>query len=328
MILVTGATGHVGNVLVRKLISAGADIRVLTLPGDNLSSLAGLNVENVEGDISDFDSIQPAFEGVNIVFHLAGIISIMPGHDELLYSVNVKGTRNVVESCLASDVKRLVYTSSVHALKEPPHGTVIDENCAFEPEYSRAGYDHTKALASLEVQNGVKKGLDAVIVCPSGIIGPCDYNVSQMGQVILDYMNGDLKAYIDGAYDFVDVRDVANGLILACEKGKTGESYILSGEKITVPDLLNLLEEITGVKRPSFKIPLWLAKTAGRISTLYYRNREAKPVFTSYSADVLVSNCDISSDKAQKELGYSPRPLKDSVKDSVEWLGKNHQSPD
>lgn len=323
MILVTGATGHVGNVLVRKLLSKGMEVRVITLPGDDLRPLAGLNVENVEGNITDFNSILPAFEGVDKVFHLAGIISIMPGQDEFLYKVNVEGTRNVVETCLEKGVKRLIYTSSVHALKEPPHGTQIDESCSFEPEYSRGGYDRTKSQASLEVVEGVKKGLDAVIVCPSGIIGPCDYNISQMGQLFLNYMNSDMKAYIDGAYDFVDVRDVAQGLILACQKGVTGESYILSGEKITVNELMDTLEELTSVKRPWLKIPQWLAHAAGRIAPLYYHNRKTKPLFTSYSTEVLVSNCDINNNKAIKKLGYAPRPIKESIMDSLEWFKNN-----
>ncbi len=323
MILVTGATGHIGNVLVKKLTSRRMAVRVLILPGDDLRSLDGLDVEIVEGDITDFNSISPLFGDVDIVFHLAGIISIMSGQDELLYRVNVMGTRNVVEACLKNNVDRLIYTSSVHALKEPPHGTPIDETCFYKPEYSRGGYDRTKAQASLEVLEGVKKGLNAVIVCPSGIIGPCDYNISQMGQLILNYMNGDMKAYIEGAYDFVDVRDVAEGLILACRRGESGESYILSGEKITVQELMCALEEITGVKRPWLKVPHWMANAAGKLTPLYYRNRESKPLFTSYSTDVLVSNCNINNFKARKELGYDPRPLKESLKDSVEWFRNN-----
>jgi dihydroflavonol-4-reductase len=322
MILVTGATGHIGNVLVKKLLAQGRRVRILTLPADDLTPMEGLDVEIVEGDIRRPDLILPAFEGVDLVFHLAGIVSIMPG-DELLYQVNVEGTRNVVAACLKTGVKRLVYTSSVHALKEAPHGKVIDESCGYHPESSRGGYDCSKALASLEVLEGVEKGLDAVIVCPSGVIGPCDYNISQMGQLFINYMQGKLKAYVDGAYDFVDVRDVAQGLILASRKGETGESYVLSGEKITVRDLLLLLGEITGVKPPSLKIPLWLVKAAGRLAPLYYRGKNTRPLFTTYSADVLTSNCDISSIKAREELGYSARPLRESIENSIAWFREN-----
>lgn len=319
-ILVTGATGHIGNVLVRKLTSGGRKVRVITLPGDDIKPLSGLNIENMEGNITDYDSILPIFDSVDVVFHLAGMISIMPGQDELLYQVNVEGTRNVVKACLEKNIKRLVYTSSVHALKEPPHGTEINETCSFEPEHSRGGYDRTKAIASLEVLEGVKKGLNAVIVCPSGVIGPYDYNISQMGQLVLNYTNGAMKTYIDGAYDFVDVRDVVQGLILACQNGKNGEIYILSGEKITVNELMITLEDITKIKRPWLKIPHWLASTVGKIAPIYYKNRDNKPLFTSYSMEVLLSNCDISNSKAKKEIGYNPRPMKESIKDSVKWF--------
>jgi dihydroflavonol-4-reductase len=288
----------------------------------DLKPIDGLDVEIIEGDVNDFKSLLNAFEGAKIVFHLAGMVSIMPD-DDLIYKVNVEGTRNVVKACVETGVRRLVYTSSVHALKEPPHGTVIDENCPYEPEASRGDYDRSKAMASLEIIKGVENGLDAVMILPSGIMGPCDYNISQMGHLITNYIRGDMKAYMDGAYDFVDVRDVAKGIILACKYGKPGESYLLSGEKITVKELLILLEKLTGKKQPFIKIPLWLAKAAGKLTPTYYRAKKTKPLFTSYSAEVLCSNCNINSDKARLELGYSTRPLEKTIKDTVEWFQKN-----
>lgn len=324
MIVVTGGTGHIGNVLVRRLIEQGKEVKIFTLPSESLKSVKGLDVEIVKGDVRDIDSLISAFEGAEVVYHLAGIISILPDKNGLLYDVNVNGTRNVVNACIKTGVKRLIYTSSVHALKEPPKGTIIDENCKFEPQHSRGGYDETKALASLEVLKGIKKGLEAVIVCPSGIIGPYDYHISQMGTLFIYYMNGSMKAYLDGAYDFVDVRDVAEGLILACEHGKSGETYILSGERIKVPELMKYLEKITGVKAPSFKAPFWLLKVSCKLTPLYYRFTKDKPLFTSYSIEVLNSNSEISYNKARNELGFSPRPVKESIKDSVEWFKENN----
>ena len=294
MIVVTGATGHVGNVLIRKLLENEDEVRAFTLHSEDLKPIKGLDVEIVQGDVRDFNSLVSAFNGAETVYHLAGIISIMPDKDGLLYQVNVEGTRNVVNACLKTGVGRLTYTSSVHALKEPPKGVIIDENCGFEPQYSRGGYDETKALASLEVLKGVQKGLEAVIVCPSGIIGPHDYNISQMGTLFLNYVNGGMKAYLDGAYDFVDVRDVAEGLILANNHGKSGEIYILSGERIEVHDLMLYLEKITGVKAPSFEAPLWLLKAFCKFTPLYYRFAKNKPLFTGYSIEVLNNNNDIS----------------------------------
>jgi dihydroflavonol-4-reductase len=324
MIAVTGATGHIGNVLVRKLLTSNENVRAIVPKFEDFKPLEGLEVEIVNGDVRNIDSMINAFKGAEIVYHLAGIVTILSsGNDDFIYQVNVEGTKNVVEACLRNNVKRLIYVSSVHALKEPPHGTVIDETCSYDAECAMGSYDRSKALASLEVFKGIDKGLNAVLVCPSGVIGPYDHRISQMGHLVINFMNGDVKAYIDGAYDFVDVRDVADGLILACENGKTGESYILSGEQISVQELYLELEKITGIKAPSFKAPLWLVKGLSRISPLYYKFTGKEPLFTSYSIDVINSNSKISSVKAHNELGYSPRPIKESIRDSVEWFNEN-----
>jgi len=323
MIAVTGATGHIGNVLVRKLLARGEDIRVVIPPFEDIKPLEGLKVEIIEGDVRNVDSLIKAFHGAEIVYHLAGIVTIVSGNDDFLYQVNVEGTKNVVNACLKNNVKRLVYVSSVHALKEPPHGVVIDETCGYDAECTMGSYGRSKTLASLEVLKGIDKSLDAVLVCPSGVIGPYDYKISQMGHLFINFMKGNLKASADGAYDFVDVRDVAEGLILACENGKRGESYILSGEQISVQELFFELEKITGTKAPSLKIPLWLVKGISKISPLYYKFTGKEPLFTSYSIDVINSNSKISYIKACNDLGYSPRPIKESIKDSVEWIKEN-----
>ena len=320
MIVITGATGHLGNVLVRKLVNMNKKVRVLILPGEDISSLGGLVVEKVEGDVRLPDSLRKAFEGAEIVYHCAGIISILPGQQKQLYQVNVLGTRNVVNMCLETKVKRLVYTSSIHALSEPSPGIVIDESREFNPENVLGEYSKSKALGTLEVLKGIEKGLNAVILCPSGIIGPHDYRISEMGKLIVDFVKGKVKACVSGAYDFVDVRDVAEGLILACEKGKKGECYILSGQQISVRQLLKFLEEISGVKAPSFKIPHQVARVAGFFNVLYCHLTKIKPLFTPFSIDVLASNSLVSYKKAQDELGYFPRSIYETIKDTVQWF--------
>ncbi len=320
MIVITGATGHLGNVLVRKLVNMNKKVRVLILPGEDIASLGGLEIEKVEGDVRLPDSLRKAFEGAEIVYHCAGIISILPGQQKQLYQVNVLGTRNVVNMCLETKVKRLVYTSSIHALSEPSPGIVIDESREFNPENVLGEYSKSKALGTLEVLKGIEKGLDAVILCPSGIIGPHDYRISEMGKLIVDFVKGKVKACVSGAYDFVDVRDVAEGLILAYEKGKKGECYILSGQQISVQQLLKFLEEISGVKAPSFKIPHQAARAAGFFNVLYCNLMKIKPLFTPFSIDVLASNSLVSCQKAQNKLGYSPRSIYESIKDTVRWF--------
>ena len=320
MIVVTGATGHIGNVLVRELLSRGDAIRVLIPASEDTTPLEGFEVERVEGDILEVDTLVKAFKGADVVFHLAGLVSILPGKWNLLYQVNVVGTRNVVEAWQKSGVRRLVYTSSIHALAPPPPGAVIDETLPFDPDMSMGEYDRSKAQATLEVLKAVEQGLDAVIVCPTGVIGPYDFKVSEMGQLFLDFAKGRLKAYIEGAYDFVDVRDVATGHILACEKGRTGQNYILSGERITIVDLLSVLEEITGVRAPRSRMPIGLAQIAAVFTPLYHRLTRTKPLFTKYSIRTLTSESFVSQEKSRRELGYSPRPIRESIVDSIRWF--------
>ena len=320
MIVVTGATGHIGNVLVRELLARGEKVRAIIPPFEDITPLEGLEVEKVEGDVRDVEALIQAFSGAEVVYHLAGIISILPGKTKLLYQVNVMGTRNVVEACLKSRVPRLIYTSSIHALAEPPEGTVIDETMPFAPDRAIGEYGKSKAQATLEVVEGVTKGLDAVVVCPTGVIGPYDFAPSEMGQLFIDFAKGKLNTYVDGAYDFVDVRDVVTGLILACEKGQTGESYILSGERITVTQLMSILEEVTGVKAPRSKTPIWLAKAMVIFTSLYYNLTNTKPRFTSDSLRILRSNSFISSQKASQQLGYPHRPIREAIVDTVQWF--------
>lgn len=323
MVVVTGGTGHIGNVLVRQLLARGEKVKAVILPAEDTTPLKGLKVEMVEGDVCNISSLIQAFKGSKIVYHLAGIISILPGKDRLLDQVNVAGTQNVVKACLEAGVQRLVYTSSIHAIEEPPHGTMIDETCPCNPDRVPQGYGRSKARATLAVLDGVEQGLDAVIVHPTGVIGPNDYRVSEMGQLMIDFVSGNFKVYIDGTYDFVDVRDVARGIILAGEKGQSGERYILSGEQISVRQLMLMLQEISGVKAPSLKIPLWMARIVAGFSPLYYRLTKTKPRFTSYSIDVLCSNSLICSEKARRELGFTARPARQSISDAVSWFKEN-----
>jgi dihydroflavonol-4-reductase len=268
----------------------------------------------------DFQSLLCAFANVDVVYHLAGIISILPGRDSMVQVVNVLGTRNVIQAAISMGVRRLVYTSSIHALRRVPHGILIDETVPFDPEHAISSYDSSKASASLEVLTAVQNGLDAVIVCPTGVIGPYDYRGSEMGQLILDCVEQKPMLYVDGAYDFVDVRDVAQGLILAGEKGRCGESYILSGERIEVMDIIRIVQEILGKRLFRLKIPMSLAQLAAGITPLYYRLSHVRQRFTPYSLATIVSNSVISHAKACQELGYQPRPLRESLRDTVKWL--------
>jgi len=323
MILVTGATGHIGNVLVRKLLERGEKVRALILPGESRAPLQGLDVEAMEGDVLDTTSLFKALQGVRGVFHLAGVISIMPGSNPLIRKVNVEGTRNVIRVAKETGIRKLVYTSSIHAIKRMEEG-VIDETLPYDLDNPFGEYDRSKAEATLEVKQAAQAGLDAVIVCPTGVIGPYDFRGSMMGDVIRTAAEQKPTFYVDGAYDFVDVRDVASGLIAAAEKGQRGESYILSGQKISVRYLLETVREITGRHFFQMKIPFDLAKFASMFTPLYYHLANATPRFTPYSLEVLKSNADISHAKATHDLGYKPRPLYETIKDTVRWFLESH----
>ena len=319
MILVTGAAGHVGNVLVRELVKNGERVRVMILPGESLNSLKGLEVEFVEGNVLDRESLKKAVQGVDVVYHLAGIISILPGNGEQMYAVNVEGVRNVVDIALESGIKRLVHTSSIHAFKRVKHGIVIDEKISFALGSPLNTYDRTKAEGTLVVLEAVRKGLDAVIVFPTGVIGPYDFRNSEMGKTLQDFANKKWHFLVDGAYDFVDVRDVAQGLIKACLYGRTGETYILSGMHVKVRDIRRMVAEASGNFAPEIMIPFQLAFFMASFTELFYRISKGIPKFTRYSLKVLRDNSVITSEKAQKELGFIVRPLKETIIDTLNW---------
>jgi dihydroflavonol-4-reductase len=244
MNLVTGGAGHLGNVLVRELLARGEDVRVLILPGEATQSLDGLDVDQVEGNILDRDSLTSAMQGVDVVFHLAALVSITEDKAHLLRKVNVEGTRNVIEVAKEMGVKKMIYTSSIHALERPPHGVSINEKLHFDPQNPAGPYDRTKAEASLLVKQASEDGLDTRIICPTGVVGPYDYRRSEMGELILAWMKKKPHFMVEGAFDFVDVRDVARGQILARDNGKPGETYILGGERIELPWLHSIVQKV------------------------------------------------------------------------------------
>lgn len=319
MNLVTGATGHIGNVLVKELLKRGEKVKAFVLPGEDLSPLEGLNIEIVEGDVLNPDSITPAMKGVNYVFHLAGIISIMPGEDPVVHDVNVNGTRNMVKAARVAGVKRFIYTSSIHAFKRMRHGIVINEEIPIDPDSTVAAYDRSKAEATLAVLAEVKLGLPAVIVCPTGVIGPYDYKNSELGILIQEWMVHKVDFLIEGNYDFVDVRDVVQGIISARDRGVIGQIYILSGELVRVVDIWRMVKELVNLKASFIQIPTRLAMFTANFTQLYYNWTRSKPRFTTYSIETLHTNAVITNLKAATALGYHPRVLKETITDTVHW---------
>jgi dihydroflavonol-4-reductase len=319
MDLVTGATGHIGNVLVRKLIERGTRVRALVRPGKSNPALDGLEVELCPGDVLDPASLEQAMQGVDVVYHLAARISIDTSPDPETERVNLEGTHNVIAAARSMQVRRLVYASSIYAMHIPEVG-MVDESLPFDPAQARGAYDRSKAAASLEILKAVETGLDAVIVCPTAVTGPYDFHGSDSGHGIQMNMSSGLKFTVDGAYDFVDVRDVAQGFILAAERGRTGETYILGGERLTVRQVTRAVWEAAGCHCVSLNIPLWLAYFVADLMPLYAELTGEKSFFTRYSLDAVTSNSQISHAKAQRELGFEPRPARRALADAVRWF--------
>ncbi len=323
MILVTGAAGHLGNVLVRELADQGKTVRAMVLPGEDRQAIEDLGIEIVEGNILDMPSVMQAMQGVDEVFHMAALVAISPGSETLLRRVNVEGTRNMLKAAKACGIKRFVYTSSIHALARPPIGTVIDETQPFDVNNPAGMYDSTKAEASLEVMKAAKEGLNAVIVCPTGVIGPYDYRRSELGEMFISWMKKTGSIVVEGAFDFVDVRDVARGHILALTKGKPGNTYILGGTHIQVKFLVQMVKKLVGAYSPIIVLPPKLANFAALLAEKYYKITRTRPKFTRYSLETLASNSDISSEKARRELGYKPRSLAETLADTIGWWKDN-----
>lgn len=323
MNLVTGAAGHLANVLVRELLKNGEKVRALVLPGEDLNSLEGLNVEIVNGNILNKADIQRACEGMDTVYHLAGLVAITEDKADLLRRVNVDGTLNVIEAVQKMSVKRMIYTSSIHALERPPEGVTIDELLQFDANNPAGPYDRTKAEASLAILEAVRHGLDAVVVCPTGVIGPFDFRRSEIGEMILTWMKRKPSISMEGHFDFVDVRDVAQGHILAKEKGIRGETYLLSGEQVEISSVRQWVQEVVGIKTPEIKFSAPIAYLVAPLAEFYYRITKTRPRFTKYSVETLQSNSKISSAKAQRELGYQHRHMAETIRDTVQWWLQN-----
>jgi len=237
MNLVTGATGHIGNVLVRELLGHGQRVRALVRSGKTPLALEGLDVEIVRGDVLDPASLERAMRGVDVVFHLAARISLEAGPDPEAERVNHQGTLNLLTAAQTAGIRRLVYASSIYALRKPSEGIPIDELQPFDTVGCKGAYDCSKARASLAVLQAAAAGLDTVILCSTAVIGPYDFHESEAGRAIRLYMRPGMKFYVDGAYDFIDVRDAAQGFLLAAENGRSGETYILSGDRMTVREV-------------------------------------------------------------------------------------------
>lgn len=322
--IVTGANGFLGNNIVRKLLEKSCEVRCLVLPEDKCEALEGLECKIYRGDVTKKETLEEIFNvdsDTNLyVIHCAAIVYIKSKYNPKVMEVNYNGTKNIADKVLEKNAK-LVYVSSVHAITEKPNGEKMSEITDFDENRVTGLYAKSKARTAKMILEEVKtKGLNACIVHPSGIIGPNDYSNTHLTQMILDIANGSLRAFVKGGYDFVDVRDVADGIISACKNGKKGECYILSNRYIDVKELVDLISKKAGVKKIKTLLPMWIAKVTAPLSEIYYKIKKEAPLYTKYSLYTLTSNSNFSNEKAKKELGYKNRSMENTIADTVKWL--------
>jgi dihydroflavonol-4-reductase len=322
-VLITGASGHVGANLVRALVSQGRQVRCLV----HLHSRAieGLPVATVTGDLLDLDSLCLAFQGAEVVYHLAACISLSMNNYSDVEAINVIGTRNVIEACRRAGVRRLLHFSSIHALVQEPLSVPIDEKRPLSSSPKNSPYDRTKAIAEMEVRRSIEQGLDAVIIYPTAVLGPYDFEPSYLGEAILLMAKRKLPALVTGGFDWVDVRDVVAGAMMAEANAPSGSRYLLSGHWVSLCDIAAMVARITGTAASRFVCPLWLARIgAPAIKGISMLNGK-RPLYTSFSLRTLKSNRHISHEKATRELGYQPRPFKKTLEDTLKWFAVNGQ---
>ena len=321
-IAVTGANGHVGACLVRLLLKEDHEVRVLVHTGSR--ALQGMNVETVQGGLDDPVSLKRLCHDREVVIHLAVKIAIGSESYDEVYKVNVDGTKSLVAAAREAGVKRFIHFSSVHALEQTPQDKPLDENRPLAL-YSKMVYEKTKALAEKWVLEQNSSSFQVIVLNPTAIIGPYDFKPSYLGQVIRMIYKGTLPGLVPGGYNWVDVRDVAQAAMNAMEKGNPGERYLLSGEWQSMKSLAAMVYVHRNKKCHLPIFPFWLARMGVPFMALFARWKNREPLYTKTSLSILQSaNQHILHDKAGNMLNFSPRPLEESIADTVSWF-KKHQ---
>ena len=315
-VAVTGASGHIGSCLVQELKKSGASIKVLVhnFRGD----LGELDVEIIQGNLLEPETLIGFCKGADVVFHLAAQIAIENRSSGHIYETNVTGTRNMLKAAIHEGVRKFIHFSSIHAFQIGSPGQMINEGTSLV-ETNKTIYEFTKAEGEREVRKAVKEGLDAVILNPTAVIGPFDYRGSLLGQALLKIYQNKLPFLVSGGYNWVDVRDVVSASMNAIESGRKGENYILSGEFLTLQELSDMISKLSGCKIPT-NVPVSLARIACPFIQFYSSVTKTQPLYTSQSLDILVNSpVNISNAKAKKELSYDPRPLEQTLRDTFDW---------
>jgi dihydroflavonol-4-reductase len=317
-VLVTGASGFLGWHVARLLLDRGYSVRALVRPG---SRVDGLNVQIVLGDLRDSASLDRAAAGCGLVFHVAADYRLWAKEPTDLYRSNVDGTRNLLTAARKAGVERVVYTSTVGCIGVP-HGGIGDETTPVSLDDMAGDYKRSKFLAEQVALEFARDGFPVVIVNPTAPIGDHDVKPTPTGKIVLDFLNGDMPAFIDTGLNVVDVRDTAEGHVLACERGRPGERYILGSENLTLAQILRKLAAITGRKAPSMRLPYAVAYCAGVCSTAWAGLTGTPPRVPIDAVRMARKKMWVTHQKAAQELGFRPGPAETALRRAVEWFQK------
>jgi len=317
--LVTGGGGHLGANLVRRLLDEGQAVRVLVRHGGAVEALAGLGVEVVCGDLRDPDVARAAVRGCRRVYHCAAKVSSAEGQQREIYACNVLGTRNLLRAAQDEGIERVVVTGSFSAVGHDP-ARPSDESVPVDPFARLLPYQRSKVAVEHECLKAVVDGLDVVIATSCAILGPHDYKPSRMGQLLLDFATGRLRAYVPGGFEFVSTRDIVEGHRLAMDKGRTGQKYIFSTEFKTVDELMGIYERVVGRRRPRLRVPgAAMAGVAAVVNFVLTRVApDVEPRFTPGAVRILRMHRRADISKARTELGYQPTSIEDAVREAYE----------
>lgn len=315
---VTGASGHLGSTICRKLLKKG--YQVIAFIHHNDEGIANLPIKIIKGNILDKKSLTEFISQCDAIIHTAGAIELSYKFNQTLQDINVTGTKNVLTISKDLGISKVVFTSSIHVYQQKPYDIQLDETRPFVSNNS-VFYDQTKRDAHQLAIKAAKNGLNVSIVCPSAVIGPYDFKPSKLGKAIIDIYKGKFPALFKGGFDFVDVRDIADGTIAALEKGKAGASYILSGKYYTIKEFSDIIYEIKGVRKRLVALPLTFAYIGLPFVKLVALLTRTTPIYDKLYVDVLKEGNKFTSfEKANKKLGYKPRPLKETLFDTIHWF--------
>lgn len=321
-VAVTGATGFLGSNLVRLLLAEGHEVRILRRQKSDPRLLDGLAYEEHIGDIRDAASLAGAFEGCDAVFHTAANVAVFGAARDRQQRTNVDGTRNVLDACLAQGVGRFIYTSSIAAIGLPPEGVVADETLLFNWAGYGMSYMETKHEAEAQVLSYIERGLPAIILNPANIFGPGDIHM-HLGTVLTAVQAGKVPSVPTGGFAVCDVTDVAKAHIAAAERGRVGERYILGGENLSYKEIAAVVAEVLGARPPRWTTPDFILPAIGLAMEAVGAVTHKPPLLTRKNAGVAARHLYFSSAKAERELGYTITPFRESVRQMYEWYVAN-----